>query len=73
MAATGPQVQSGALKRYFAENRVLEVYPTGWHRWWMLMLTVFATIVSFYEFGFSALVPLWIPTLHFTRNNSGVS
>jgi sugar phosphate permease len=71
MAATGPQVQSGALKRYFAEHRVLEVYPTGLRRWWMLLLTVFATVVSFYEFGFSALLPLWLPSLHFTREEFG--
>ena len=71
MAATRPQVQSGALKRYFAEHRVLEVYPTGLRRWWMLLLTVFATVVSFYEFGFSALLPLWLPSLHFTREEFG--
>ena len=71
MAATARQVPSGALKRYFAEHRVLDTYPTGWHRWWMLTLTVFATIVSFYEFGFSALVPLWLPSLHFTREQFG--
>jgi len=69
--ASAPQVQSGGLKGYFAEHRVLSTYPTGWHRWWMLLLTVFATIVSFYEFGFSALLPLWLPSLHFTREAFG--
>lgn len=71
MAATAPQAPSGGLKAYFAEHRVLETYPTGWYRWWMLLLTVFATIVSFYEFGFSALLPLWLPSLHFTREQFG--
>ena len=32
MAATGPQVRSGALKSYFAEHQVFEVYPTGLRR-----------------------------------------
>ena len=66
--ATAPQIEVGALKRYFEANRTLETYPTGWYRWWMLLLTVFATIVSFYEFGFSSMVPLWMPSLHFNLN-----
>jgi MFS family permease len=64
--ATAPQIASGGLKRYFEVHRTLETYPTGWHRWWMLLLTVFATIVSFYEFGLSSMLPLWMPSLHFT-------
>jgi MFS family permease len=69
--ASAPQTQSGGLRGYFAEHRVLDTYPTGWHRWWMLLLTVFATIVSFYEFGFSAMLPLWLPALHFSREQFG--
>jgi OPA family glycerol-3-phosphate transporter-like MFS transporter len=69
--ASAPQVQSRGLSGYFAEHRVLETYPTGWYRWWMLLLTVFATIVSFYEFGFSAMLPLWLPSLHFSREEFG--
>jgi MFS family permease len=57
--ATAPQIESGGLKGYFSTHRTLQVYPTGWYRWWMLLLTVFATIVSFYEFGFASMVPLW--------------
>ena len=64
--ATAPQIESGGLKRYFEVHRTLETYPTGWYRWWMLLLTVFATIVSFYEFGLSSMLPLWMPSLHFT-------
>jgi MFS family permease len=64
--ATAPQIESGGLKGYFAAHRTLETYPSGWRRWWMLLLTVFATIVSFYEFGLSSMLPLWMPTLHFT-------
>src|SRR2546429_8352459 len=64
--ATAPAIESGALTRYFATHRTLEVYPTGWFRWWMLLLTGFATIVSFYEFGLSSMLPLWMPSLHFT-------
>jgi MFS family permease len=64
--APAPQIESGGLKGYFASHRTLEAYPSGWHRWWMLLLTVFATIVSFYEFGLSSMLPLWMPTLHFT-------
>ena len=63
--------RSGGLKGYFAANRTLDTYPTGARRWGMLLLTVLATVVSFYEFGFSALLPLWIPTLHFTREQFG--
>jgi MFS family permease len=33
---------------------------------WMLLLAVFATIVAFYEFGLSSMLPLWMPSLHFT-------
>jgi MFS family permease len=66
--ATAPEIRSGGVKGYFAAHRTLEVYPTGWYRWWMLLLTVFATIVSFYEFGLSSMLPLWMPSLHFTIN-----
>lgn len=69
--ATAPQVRSGGLKGYFAENRTLETYPTGGYRWGLLILAVMATMVSFYEFGFSALLPLWIPTLHFSQEDFG--
>src|SRR6516162_8762618 len=64
--ATASQVETGALKRYFEANRTLETYPTGWYRWSMLLLAVFATIVAFYEFGFSSMLPLSMPSLHFT-------
>jgi len=57
---------AGGLKGYVATHRTLETYPVGAHRWAMLMLTVLATIVSFYEFQFAPLLPLWIPTLHFS-------
>ena len=57
--ANVPQAQSGGIKGYFAAHRTLDVYPTGFRRWWMLLLTVMATIISFYEFGFSAMLPLW--------------
>ena len=69
--AATPQSPPQGISGYFARHRVLETYPTGWPRWWMLILTVLATIVSFYEFGFSALLPLWLPTLHFTREQFG--
>jgi len=69
--ANAPQAQSGGIKAYFAEHRTLDVYPTGFRRWWMLLLTVMATIISFYEFGFSALLPLWLPSLHFTLEQFG--
>src|ERR1700756_4879342 len=64
--ATASQVETGAIKGYFEVNRTLETYPTGWYRWSMLLLAVFATIVAFYEFGFSSMLPLWMPSLHFT-------
>ena len=64
--ATASQVETGAIKGYFEANRTLETYPTGWYRWSMLLLAVLATIVAFYEFGFSSMVPLWMPSLHFT-------
>jgi len=64
--ATAPQITSRGLKGYFEANRILERYPAGWYRWWMLLLTVAATIVSFYEFGLSSMLPLWLTSLHFT-------
>jgi MFS family permease len=64
--ATASKAQPGGLKGYFAAHRTLTVYPTGFYRWWMLILAVMATIVLFFEFGFSALLPLWLPALHFT-------
>src|SRR5271167_4781801 len=69
--ANAPQNGTGGIKGYFAAHRTLDVYPTGFRRWWMLLLTVMATIISFYEFGFSALLPLWLPTLHFTQEQFG--
>jgi MFS family permease len=69
--ANAPQAQSGGIKGYFAAHRTLDVYPTGFRRWWMLLLTVMATIISFYEFGFSAMLPLWLPALHFTPEQFG--
>ncbi len=65
--AASSQPNLGGLKGYFARNRVLETYPIGAYRWWMLGLTVIATIVGFYEFGFSALLPYWMKSLHFTE------
>ncbi|HXD90756.1 MAG TPA: MFS transporter, partial [Candidatus Binataceae bacterium] len=63
------QVESGGLKGYFAKNRTLESYPQGGYRWWMLALTVMATVVSFYEFGFSALLPYWMKSLRFSEED----
>ncbi len=69
--ANTPQTATGGIKGYFAAHRTLDVYPTGFRRWWMLLLTVMATIISFYEFGFSALLPLWLPSLHFSPEQFG--
>src|SRR5258708_30831334 len=69
--AATQQARAGGIKAYFEANRTLETYPTGWSRWWMLTLTVLATIVSYYEFGFSAMLPLWMPALHFTLAEFG--
>lgn len=66
MAGTVAPASRG-LKGYFARNRVLETYPVGAHRWAMLGLTVIATIVGFYEFGFAALLPYWMKSLHFSE------
>jgi OPA family glycerol-3-phosphate transporter-like MFS transporter len=67
--ATAAVSEPSGLKGYLATHRTLETYPVGAHRWAMLMLTVLATIVSFYEFQFAPLLPLWIPTLHFSLEN----
>src|SRR5689334_17058736 len=64
--ATAAASEPAGLKGYLATHRTLETYPVGAHRWAMLMLTVLATIVSFYEFQFAPLLPLWIPALHFS-------
>jgi MFS family permease len=69
--ATTAKVGSGRLKAFLAAHRTLKSYPVGAQRWWMLVLTVFASIVSFYEFGFSAMVPLWLPALHFSAEEFG--
>jgi OPA family glycerol-3-phosphate transporter-like MFS transporter len=65
------QAKSGAFKRYFEEHRTLDAYPTGAYRWWLLILAVMATMVSYYEFGFPALLPLWLPALHFSAQAFG--
>jgi MFS family permease len=67
--ATSSPVDSRGLKGYFAQHRTLESYPEGAYRWWMLGLTVMATVVSFYEFGFSALLPYWFKSLHFSEED----
>ena len=59
--ATAAVSEPGGLKGYLATHRTLETYPVGAHRWAMLMLTMLATDVSFYEFQFAPLLPLWIP------------
>lgn len=68
---TATKTQPGGFKGYFAAHRTLEIYPTGFYRWWMLILTVLATIDLYYEFGLSALVPLWLPSLHFSEAQFG--
>jgi OPA family glycerol-3-phosphate transporter-like MFS transporter len=67
--ATAAVSEPAGVKGYLATHRTLETYPVGAHRWAMLMLTVLATIISFYEFQFAPLLPLWIPTLHFSLEN----
>ena len=69
--ATAAVSEAGGLKGYLATHRTLETYPVGAHRWAMLMLTVLATIVSFYEFQFAPLLPLWMPALHFSLDDFG--
>jgi OPA family glycerol-3-phosphate transporter-like MFS transporter len=69
--ATALKTQRGGIKGYFAAHRTLDVYPAGMQRWWMLFLAVMATVVLFYEFGFSALLPLWLPSLHFSQEQFG--
>ncbi len=68
--ANTERTEPRGLSAYFAANRTLDAYPTGMRRWWMLILTVMATVVSFYEFGFS-LLPLWLPALHFSLSQFG--
>jgi OPA family glycerol-3-phosphate transporter-like MFS transporter len=65
MAKSSPIASTG-LRGYLATHRTFNQYPEGSTRWWMLTLTVMATIVSFYEFGFSALLPYWMKSLHFS-------
>ncbi len=69
--ANAERIQANGLSGYFAAHRTLDVYPTGMARWWMLLLTVMATVVSYYEFGFS-LLPLWLSALHFTLPQFGM-
>lgn len=69
--ATESAAEQRGLKGYIASHRTLETYPVGAHRWGMLLLAVLATIVSFYEFQFAPLLPLWIPNLHFSREAFG--
>ena len=67
--ATSSSVDSTGLKGYFARHRTLDKYPEGAYRWWMLALTVMATVVSFYEFGFGALPIYWMKSLHFNQDD----
>jgi MFS family permease len=64
--AAPTEAQSSRLENYFHVHRTLRSYPTSAHRWGLLALTVSASTISFYEFGYASLLPLWLPALHFT-------
>jgi MFS family permease len=51
----------------FVSARTLDEYPLGAHRWTLLLLTVFTSILASYEFQLSPLLPLLLPYLHMSH------
>jgi MFS family permease len=64
-------IQTRGLKGFFDKHRSLDSYPTGAHRRGLLLLTLVANSIMFYDVGFAGLLPLWMSSLHFTANEFG--
>jgi MFS family permease len=70
MAAT-TRTQAGGLVGYFHVHRTLDVYPTGAYRWGLLVLALVAATLVGFDLNYSALLPLWMASLHFTARQFG--
>jgi MFS family permease len=71
MAAIADVRAAGGLQGYFRAHRTLEVYPTGAYRWGLLVLTLAASMLAGFDLNYSALLPLWMASLHFTAKEFG--
>jgi MFS family permease len=70
-AAATTQIQTHSFKGFFEKHRTLDVYPTGGYRWSLLVLTIVANVLIYYDLGFSGILPLWMSSLHFTAKQFG--
>jgi MFS family permease len=59
------------LIKYFQQHRTLYEYPTGAYRWGLLVLTLAASMLAGFDLNYSALLPLWLASLHFTAKEFG--
>jgi MFS family permease len=66
------QVHPEGPQGFFAKHRTLDTYPTGAYRWALLVLTLVATLLIYYDLGFAGILPLWMASLHFTAKQFGV-
>jgi MFS family permease len=73
--ATAPQTEArasaGSLARLIQAHRTLDVYPTGRRRWGLLLVALAAAMIGNLEVTYSALLPLWLPSLHFSAKEFG--
>src|SRR5271157_2317371 len=51
----------------FVATRTLTEYPRGAHRWFLLILTVLASILGAYDFQLAPLLPILLPYLHMSH------
>src|SRR4029077_8449627 len=65
-AATKIDTKSGSFKGFFETHRTLDTYPTGAYRLGLVVLTLTANVLCYFDLGLSGLLPLWMSTLHFT-------
>jgi MFS family permease len=70
-AAAATQTRAGNFKQFLDKHRSLDVYPTGSYRWGLVILTLIANVLCYFDLGLSGLLPLWMATLHFTPKDFG--
>jgi MFS family permease len=71
--SAAPMAHSHArgFKGFFEEHRTLDTYPTGAYRLSLLVLTLLANVIIYFDVGFSGLLPLWMSSLHFSAKEFG--
>jgi MFS family permease len=71
MSAPAMETRAGGFTRLLDKHRTLSTYPTGAYRWGLVILTLYANVLCYYDLGLSGLLPLWMSTLHFTTRDFG--